>query len=166
MPISASATIPRRSALTVLAAAAGALALVSCERDKPSGTPPGPTPSQTPAGPDPLLTDLTDTERLLTVYDQVLRAHPTLAARLRPLRANHAAHLSALREATGVTATPTAAPPKAPATPAAALAQLRGLERTATAARTRSAVRASGGRAALLASIAACCATHQAVLAP
>lgn len=159
--------LPRRAALRALVAA-GVLAVTACD-GSPSAPPTGsdgPGPTTTPAGPDPLLADIADTGQLLSVYDRVLSAYPTLATRLRPLRANHAAHLAALQTAAGVTATatPTTGTAATPKTPAAALAQLRAAEGAAVAARTRSAVRSSGGRAALLASIAAACATHQAVL--
>src|SRR5882724_5949632 len=95
-PLPAPAPLPRRAALGVFAAA-GALALAGC-----SGEP--------PAGPDPLLADIADTEQLLSVYDRVLRAHAPLAARLRPLRANHAAHLNALRSAAGVSGSASPSP--------------------------------------------------------
>jgi hypothetical protein len=51
-----------------------------------------------------------------------------------------------------------------PASPAAALATLRSLEHAAVLARAAAAVRASGGRAALLASLAACSASHEVML--
>src|SRR5262249_39080719 len=138
--------------------------------------PPPPPPSPARAEPDPLLADLADARRLLDRYDQTVRAHPALTARLRPLRANHAAHVVALQQAIGVTATPTGAtvtdtmPTTAtpiggapttgaataahagpgagvPRDPAAALAALRSLEHAAVSARSTAAVRASGGPA-------------------
>ncbi len=157
------ARLPRRQVLGVLTAA-GTTLLAGC-RGSGTAAAPRSTPASTPAGPDPLLTDLADAQRLLAVYDETLRAHPRLAPRLRPLRADHAAHVTALATAIGAptpAAAATAAP--VPAATAAALAALRAWERAAAAARAASAVRASGGRAALLASIAACSASHEAVL--
>src|SRR4051794_35457450 len=88
--------LPRRQVLGVLAAGAAAV-LAGCRRGTATGTgTPSGTPATTPAGPDPLLADLADELRLLSVYDATLRAHPTLAGRLRPLRANHAEHVTAL----------------------------------------------------------------------
>jgi hypothetical protein len=161
MPSSAlHAPLPRRQVLGVLAAAALA-GLAGCRRS--TGAAPAPTP--TPTGPDPLLADLADEQRLLSAYDETLRAHPALAGRLRPLRANHAEHVTALTAAIGAVPSPSVTPSAVPKAPAAALAGLRALEHAAVAARTAAAVRATGGRAALLASLAACSACHEVVLA-
>jgi hypothetical protein len=126
-----------------------------------------PAPSAGAAGPDPLVPDLADEQRLLNVYDGALHDHPELAGRLRPLRSNHAAHVAALQQAMGLPAAPenpAAAASLPAASPAATLAALRSLEHAAVLARTASAIRASGGRAALLASLAACSASHEEML--
>jgi hypothetical protein len=161
MPIS-----PPPFARRTLLAGAGLLTLAACDGDDtPSPGTTGSAPGPTPAGPDPLRTDIATVESLLSVYDQTLRAHPALAARLRPLRGFHAQHLAALKSAVGDAA---AAPPPVPTTvppqPAAAVGVLRRAEGTASASLARSALRASGGRAALLASIATASATYTQVL--
>jgi len=166
------ALLPRRQALGVLVS--GVWVLVGCRRASPSAAP---APSAGAAEPDPLVPHLTDEQRLLSVYDGALHDHPELAGRLRPLRSNHAAHVAALRQAMGLppgagTTGPSGpAPPGATAptslpqaSPAATLAALRSLEHAAVLARTASAVRTSGGRAALLASLAACSASHEVML--
>src|SRR5262249_61611891 len=183
MPASAPPTgppaLPRRRGLGI-----GAVGLsgglfgmaIGCRRGSTGAGAPPTTPSTAPAEPDPLLADLADARRLLDRYDQTVRAHPALTARLRPLRANHAAHVVALQQAIRVTATPTGAtvtdtmPTTAtpiggapttgaataahagpgagvPRDPAAALAALRSLEHAAVSARSTAAVRASGGPA-------------------
>jgi hypothetical protein len=151
----------RRQVLSAFVAGLGAAGLAGCR----SGA--------SPTGPDPLLADLADEQRLVAAYEATARRHPTLDARLRPLRANHAAHVDALVRAVGTaastsasTATATVTPGQSavPATPAAAVAALDRAEWQASAARAASAVRATGGRAALLASMAACSACHRVVL--
>jgi hypothetical protein len=144
----------------------GSLGLLAGCRRANSGA--APAPSAEAVEPDPLVPDLADEQRLLTVYDRALHDHPELTGRLRPLRSNHAAHVAALRQAMGLpagagTANPTGSPPP-PASAAATLAALRSLEHAAVLARTASAVRTSGGRAALLASLAACAASHEELL--
>jgi hypothetical protein len=158
-----SGMLPRR----LFVGALSMVALAGCQNGQPAQPPARSTQaSSPPPGPDPLLTDIADTTQLLSVYDRTLRAHAPLAPRLRPIRADHAAHLEALLQAVGVASpAPSGPPPGVPKAPAAALARLRSLEGTAAAARTRSAIRSSGGRAALLASIAASCAAHAVVLA-
>src|SRR5262249_58017003 len=85
--------LPRRRALRILTAGlSGGLVSVAagCRRGGTgAGARPATPPSTAPPGPDPLRADLADTRRLLDRYDQTVRAHPALAARLRPLRANH-----------------------------------------------------------------------------
>jgi hypothetical protein len=58
------------------------------------------TPGGKGAEPDPdlalLTTAIADKQDLLDTYDAALSAHPPLAARIRPLREDHAAHLAAL----------------------------------------------------------------------
>ncbi|HSV64586.1 MAG TPA: hypothetical protein VLJ59_01595 [Mycobacteriales bacterium] len=159
----------RRRLLGGAAAGLGLLATSGCPRRVVSGQA---GPAGTPE-PDPLLADLAGARRMVDLYDATLRTHPGLAHRLGPLRANHAAHVDALVAAVGGAAgtpspsgTPSASPSAAavPASPAAALATLRRAEQAAGAGLARSAVRSAGGRAALLASIAAGSAGHEVVL--
>ncbi|MFE7132897.1 hypothetical protein ACFVIM_18770 [Streptomyces sp. NPDC057638] len=97
-------------------------------------------------------------------YDATIRRHPQLTARLAPLRASAAAHMTALGGTTTAPATAPsgapAAPPAVPADPAAALTALAGAERRAAAARTTALADAGPELARLLASLAAASATH------
>ncbi|MFJ7625790.1 hypothetical protein ACIQZN_04760 [Streptomyces sp. NPDC097595] len=97
------------------------------------------------------------TATLLAGYEHVLRAHPTTASALTPLRDAVRAHLKAL------------SPEKAPAlgmarsraaTPAAAVKELAAAERSAADAYTALLLEAPGELARLLASVAAACAAH------
>lgn len=97
------------------------------------------------------------TATLLAGYEHVLRAHPTTATALTPLRDAVRAHLKAL------------SPEKAPAlgmarsratTPAAAVKELAAAERSAADACTALLLEAPGELARLLASVAAACAAH------
>ncbi len=84
--------VGRREVLGALGAAG--IALVAGCTSAPAGHP---RPSPTPTGPDPQLADLESERVLLASYDAVLRAHPTLSGRLHPIRADHVAHVAALR---------------------------------------------------------------------
>jgi hypothetical protein len=158
--------------------------------------PPSPGATTSAPLPDPQGADLADERALLAQYDATLSRHRTLATRLAPLRSDHLAHVRALEHALGLepAADPTGrtsptsstsgaggagsaggptgdsgspAVPTVPASPAAALAALRTAERTARAHRSAAALAAaSSDRAALLASIAACEASHGLVLTP
>jgi hypothetical protein len=102
---------------------------------------------------------------LLTAYDEIIAAAPSLAARLAPVRGDHAAHLAALQgpratSTAGALTVPKATPPK----PAAALQRLAALERTSASAHASAAVTASRRLAPLLASLAACESSHLVVL--
>nr|WP_202542564.1 hypothetical protein [Streptomyces sp. SID2563] len=97
------------------------------------------------------------TATLLAGYEHVLRAHPTTATALTPLRDAVRAHLKAL------------SPEKTPAlgtsrsraaTPAAAVKELAAAERSAADAYTALLLEAPGELARLLASVAAACAAH------
>lgn len=162
--------VRRRDLLGAALGTAGLALVAGC-----TGTPPPrPRPSPTPTGPDPQLADLENEQALLAAYDATLRAHPKLADRLRPVRADHAAHAAALRRlltpAGGrrrTSASPTPPAPTVspvPADPAAALAALRTAEQSAYAARTRACLAAATDRAALLGSIAASEASHGVLL--
>lgn len=118
-------------------------------------------------------------QSLVDAYVAALREHPGLTSTLAPVLGDHAAHLAALRPDTPsatATATPVTTPlttrtPRAPARSAAAtLAGLAALEHEAATEHSTAAERAetdiSCGRvlAPLLASLAACEASHAVVL--
>ncbi len=92
---------------------------------------------------------------LLLAYDAAAAAHPGLAARLQPLRDEHAAHLGAL----GVPETPVGQMTGRPGLP-----QLRSAERSAAAAHAAAALDGSRSLAAVLASLAASEASHAGAL--
>ncbi|MGW4733599.1 hypothetical protein ACWEQC_31275 [Streptomyces shenzhenensis] len=155
---------PRRR--TLLASAAGAVLLAGCSGgDGDSGT----------AGGGPSVAERAraraarDSRELAARYDAVLAAHPALARRLRPLRAEVVAHAAAFEEgaaAPAPSATPTAAAsaaPSATAAPANATEALRGLslaERDLADRRAKALLDVPGELARLLASVAAAGAAH------
>ncbi|GAA2458309.1 hypothetical protein [Streptomyces macrosporus] len=113
-----------------------------------------------------------DSAELLDRYDRTIAAHPSLAERLRPLRADVARHVTAF----GGTASRGSASPRAQASPEAArnagadttvpedsgraLAALADAERATADARTRALLDAPPELARLLASVAAAGAVH------
>ncbi|OXY90015.1 hypothetical protein [Streptomyces diastatochromogenes] len=150
---------PRRRSL--FASAAAAALLVGCSADPDSGG--GDTPSATERA---RARAAEDSAGLLERYDAVLAAHPALAERLRPLRAEVAAHAQAFGGA-GATATkspsPTASTATPPAVPAAekdALADLAAAERGLADRRTEALLDVPGELARLMASVAAAGAAH------
>jgi hypothetical protein len=163
-------TRPRRSRRRVLAAgvaagtllAAGPMTLAGCTTPAAS----------TPAEPDPLESPARRAESDVALARAVADRHAALAAAAGALVADRQAHAAALRaELRRVEPSPTAvssAPPAAPVTAAADQA----VARDALAAAVRAAQQEAAGlvsvlpgyRAALLASVAACCASHAAVL--
>ncbi len=147
-------------------ASAGALALSGC-----LGAPVQPEPQ-----PDP---DLRLRRRVAAEVDELVRAYaaateafPALTGRLEPLAAEHQAHAAALRgPRTGGSATSgaegSATPPTGPAVPAsraATVTWLAGLERRAAGRRTRQAAAAGPDLARLLASVGACESVHAVLL--
>ncbi|MEU9477369.1 hypothetical protein [Streptomyces sp. NPDC048191] len=145
---------PRRRSL--LASAAGAALLVGCSAEPDTGATKGPS-----------ATDLAraraarDSRGLLERYDAVLAAHPGLAGRLRPLRAQVAAHVRAFTDATAATPARTSASPlPVPAAEKDALAGLATAERTLADWRAKDLLDVPGELARLLASAAAAGATH------
>lgn len=125
-----------------------------------------------PALPDPDLvaggTALTREQELLARYDATLAAHPDLAGRLGPLRADHAAHAAAL-----VSALPSPSPSASPSAatvpavspdPATAVRELVTAETAAASAAAAQATTAGGPLAALLTSVCGAEATHAAAL--
>jgi hypothetical protein len=120
------------------------------------------------AKPDPLRPVLAGTVALRALFDATAARHPDLAARLTPLRADHDAHATALKAAL-TTPAPSASArpsptPSVPAVAADALAALVTAEHQAQQAATKACLTAPASTATLLGSIAACRATHQAVL--
>jgi hypothetical protein len=115
-----------------------------------------------PADTDPLEPLLAAELALVASYDAVIAAKPAQAARLKPLRADHAAHAQALKARLD--------PRRSNAVAAATTVQvstvtaLADAEQAAMDGATAACLAATGERAALLASIAACEASHLAVL--
>ncbi len=158
--------LPRRTVLGLAGAAAGVLAAAGCSG---TGDPAGAPAPTTPPPADPLLGELADELTLVAAYAATVVRHPALATRLAGPRDDHVEHAQALRQELDATGTPAPTlsplPPRpVPATPAAALAALRAAERAAAAARGAAALAAAADRAGLLASVAACEASHQQVL--
>ncbi|MDO0925460.1 hypothetical protein QQY24_08575 [Streptomyces sp. TG1A-8] len=161
---------PRRRSL--LASAAGAALLVGCSADPDDGgSGGGPSASARARA-----RAARDSAELLARYDAVLAAHPVLAERLRPLRAQVAAHAAAFGGATAAPSptSPTAATAAAPSAPSAApvptdgndaLAALAAAERSLADRRAKALLDAEGELARLLASVAASGAAHAYLLA-
>jgi len=119
-------------------------------------------------------------EQMIAMYEAARAAHPTLSGRLDPLISDSAAHLAELRRrlieparaaegttaerTTGIPGGASPSPPPAPGNRTAALAALRSAERAAAAAHVRQLRAVAPSLAQLLASIAACEATHVAAL--
>ncbi|MFE9174171.1 hypothetical protein ACFYNZ_32815 [Streptomyces kebangsaanensis] len=163
---------PRRRSL--LASAAGAALLMGCSTGSSDSGNPGDGPS---AAERARARAAQDSQELARRYDAVLAAHPALAERLRPLRAQVAAHAEAFggmaKPSPGASAATTApegsgAPagaeasrsPAAPADQKDALASLAAAERSLSDRRTAALLRAPGELARLLASVAAAGAAH------
>jgi hypothetical protein len=110
-----------------------------------------------------------DSEALLQRYDAALAAHPPLAERLNPLRAEVVRHVTAFggngsapSATTSATATvsPSAVATAVPATASDALAGLAAAERTLADKRAKALLDLPGEPARLLASVAAAGAAH------
>ncbi|MFI1075425.1 hypothetical protein [Streptomyces puniciscabiei] len=146
---------PRRR--SVLASAAGAALLVGCTADPDSG-------GGSSAAERARARAARDSQGLLARYDAVLAAHPGLATRLGPLRAQVAAHVGAFTEGTTPTSAKSSASPSAqasvPATEKDALAGLAAAERALADRRAGALLEVPGELARLLASVAAAGATH------
>jgi hypothetical protein len=143
----------------VVAAAAAAGVLVARLRPDPvSGHPPGP-PEWLPAA-------LARERTLIAGIDAAGRADAILRVRLAPLRADHAAHLQVLQDLSArYQPVSTGQPrPTTPASSPAGVAGVRQAELAASRATAAAALTATGANAGLLASIAACEATHVEVL--
>ncbi|MGW2778814.1 hypothetical protein ACWC4C_41120 [Streptomyces olivaceoviridis] len=145
---------PRRR--TLLVSAAGGALLTGCSAGPESGDD-GPSATQRARA-----RAARDSRGLLARYDAVLAAHPGLADRLRPLRAQVAAHAAAFTDGTAPTASATATASAAPV-PAAekdAVAGLAAAERALADRRAKDLLEAPGELARLLASVAAAGAAH------
>jgi hypothetical protein len=125
-----------------------------------------PSPSASPAPPDPdvalTAAAVSREQALLALYDELLAQQPALRAELAPYRADHAAHLAALRPARPPSPTPTAGAPRASA--ARLRAAIATAERRTASAHALASRGASPDLARLLASLAACEASHAALL--
>ncbi|WP_405990449.1 hypothetical protein [Streptomyces sp. NBC_00986] len=151
---------PRRRSL--LASAAGAALLVGCSTD---GDDSGTTGGSESAAEHARARAATDSETLLQHYDAVLAAHPTLAERLDPLRAEVVRHATAFGGGSSTpsataTASPSASATAVPAAPSDALAGLAAAERALADRRARALLDLPGELARLLASVAAAGAAH------
>lgn len=144
---------PRRRSLLVTAA--GAALLTGCSAGADSGDGPSATARARALA-------ARESRELLTHYDAVLASHPGLADRLRPLRAQVAAHVEAFTDRT-TTPTPaksSAAPPTVPADEKDALSGLAAAERALADRRAGQLLDVPGEPARLLASVAAAGAAH------
>ena len=151
---------PRRRSL--LASAAGAALLVGCSTDGDDSESTGGSES---AAERTRARAATDSETLLRHYDAVLAAHPTLAERLDPLRAEVVRHTTAFggnssAPSATATASPSASAATVPATPSDALADLATAERSLADRRAKALLDLPGELARLLASVAAAGAAH------
>ncbi|MFE1841720.1 hypothetical protein [Streptomyces sviceus] len=153
---------PRRRSL--LASVAGGALLVGCSE----GT--GDSDESTAGSPSVVervrVRAARDSRGMVERYDAVLAAHPTLAERVGPLRAEAVRHVEAFGEKV-TTASPTASgsaspSPSAtvPATEKDALAQLAAAERALADRRAEALLDVPGELARLLASVAAAGAAH------
>lgn len=141
-------TVSRRALL-----GSGLVLLTGCTAQ--SDPPPQPDPGDLPRA-----AAVSREESLLAEYDAVLLVLPALAARLTPLRAQHAEHLAALRGSVSPSAVPSSSATPAPrvpppATAAAALAGLVAAERDAGDAHGVAALEAPRELAGLLAALSA-----------
>jgi hypothetical protein len=192
-PLRSRPLVGRRSVLRLLGVAALGLA-VGCRSGKqqngatsprPTATPPSPSPQ--PAASKPLATASASPEptasalsrdqlvaqrvaaaeqALLAAYDATAVAHPELAGRLAPFRADHAAHLQGLVPGSLANAAPypTNAPLLSAPTAAEIFQSLADLEHSAASARLDDVATTSGSLARLIASIGGCEAAHAALL--
>ncbi|MGW2464831.1 hypothetical protein HKX69_09185 [Streptomyces argyrophyllae] len=145
---------PRRR--TLLASAAGGALLAGCSSAPGSGDD-GPSATQRARA-----RAARDSRVLLARYDAVLAAHPGLAERLRPLRAQVAEHAVAFTDGTAPTASATAgaSPAPVPAGEKDAVAGLAAAERALADQRAKDLLEVPGELARLLASVAAAGAAH------
>ena len=158
-------TVLRAGPVALLAATAAA----ACTDDRPAARPAREPVAPSPVDPDDALRSAAaERERaLLREYDAALLALPELAARLTPLRANHAQHLAAVLGPDSPTPTSSAAAPRPvppPADVGAAVARLVAAERAASAAHGQDCLTASRDLAGVLASLSASELSHPVAL--
>ncbi|WP_405882853.1 hypothetical protein OG762_32385 [Streptomyces sp. NBC_01136] len=164
---------PRRRSL--LASAAGTFVLVGCSAPESSTDTTGKSPSVTDRA---RARAARDSDTLAARYAAVITAHPSLAERLSPLRAQVVRHAEAFggsgssgssgsRPSASASASPSASvsahPSLSPTVPAGekdALADLSSAERTLADQRTKALLEVPGELARLLASVAAAGAVH------
>lgn len=129
--------------------------------DGASGAPDGKAPAALPGAAEQAAA-VRDSAALLGRYDAAAAAHPSLAARLRPLRAEVVRHI----EAFGGAAPSGTRPPAAAGTTTAAqaLADLAAAERALADRRAAALLTVPGELARLMASVAAAGAGHAALL--
>lgn len=175
MTASRGAGSPRIARRTLLGAAlavplSASLAACSAADDSPAPV--------VNADPDVALRDaaIVRESGLLMAYDAALAATPASAARLAPLRAEHAVHLAALQDlASPLPSAPVPTPgpsgtsdtpdtPDTPGTPGTSQAALVQVERAAGKAHASAARTASPALAQVLASLAAAEASHEVAL--
>ncbi|MFD5631541.1 hypothetical protein [Streptomyces sp. NPDC127072] len=159
---------PRRR--TLLASAAGALALAGCSSLESSTDTTGGSPS---AADRARARGARDSLALAERYATVITTHPALAERLRPLRAEVVRHAAAFGTAEDASASASPSPsasdsasasasasPTAPVDEKGALAGLAAAERTLADQRAKTLLEVPGELARLLASVAAAGAAH------
>lgn len=127
-----------------------------------------PKPTVSAPSPDQLLAQRVAAaeQTLIAAYDATAVAHPELAGRLAPFRADHLSHLQGLVPGSVADASPypTNTPLLSSPTPAEIFQSLADLERTAAAARLGDVATTTGSLARLIASIGGCEAAHAALL--
>lgn len=171
-PPSRSPSGPRRRSLLASAAGVGAALLTGCSAsDSSSET----TKKAVSAADRARARAARDSEGLAARYAAVLAAHPALASRLTPLRAEVVRHAEAFGGGKRASATPRASASSASSSPAAsasapaagvpaleedALAELAAAERALADRRTKALEELPGELARLLASVAAAGAVH------
>ncbi|MGP4014090.1 hypothetical protein [Streptomyces sp. 4N124] len=148
---------PRRRSLLI--SVAGTALLVGCSAESDAGGTGG-----SPSAADRARARAArDSEGLVARYDAVITAHPALAERLGPLRAEAVRHAEAFGAAGATSASPTAsasAPAAVPTEEKAALAELAAAERALADRRAETLLDMPGELARLLASVAAAGAAH------
>jgi hypothetical protein len=120
-----------------------------------------------PERPDPLDPLLAATVGLVAQYDAAIAGQPSLVERLTPLRDAHRAHAKALARLIGRPASrlsPSAAPASPAVDAAATLVELSTAEKIGQQQATDACLAVPADRTALLGSITAARASHQAVL--
>ncbi|CAL9600188.1 hypothetical protein SUDANB176_05416 [Streptomyces sp. enrichment culture] len=154
---------PRRRSL--LAAAPAALLAAGCSAD--SENPDAAGGSRPSAADRARARAARDSRELAERYDAVIAAHPELARRLAPLRAEVVRHAEAFGGTAVASPTPSGTAPSAtppvlavPAKEKEALAELAAAERETAGRRTEALLDAPGELARLLASVAAAGAAH------